>query len=66
MQIAILGRIAIAVLIAAAAFGVVGCIMSVREKKKGVRTMPVRDDTENVVALNDRFNRARRMSEDGN
>lgn len=43
-----------------AVLGIVGIVML---KKKGKTEM--RDDTENVVDLNDRFNRARYMDEDG-
>ena len=43
-----------------AVLGIVGIVML---KKKG--KTETRDDTENVVDLNDRFNRARYMDEDG-
>ncbi|MBQ6236182.1 MAG: hypothetical protein IJK54_09710 [Clostridia bacterium] len=41
--------------------GIVGIVMIRRKKLQDTR-----DDTENVSDLNDRFNRARYMSEDGN
>lgn len=40
--------------------GIVGIVMIRRKKLQDTR-----DDTENVSDLNDRFNRARYMSEDG-
>lgn len=43
-----------------AVLGIVGIVML---KKKG--KTETRDDTENVVDLNDRFNRARYMDRDG-
>ena len=44
-----------------AVLGIVGIVML---KKKGKTEM--RDDTENVVDLNDRFNRARYMNQENN
>ena len=41
--------------------GIVGIVMIRRKKLQDTR-----DDTENVSDLNDSFNRARYMSEDGN
>lgn len=64
MQIAVLGRILLGLLILVAVLGIIGLILTLRAKKKGENVEP-KAATENVADLNDRFNRARYMSEDG-
>lgn len=59
-----LGWILVVSLAILAAIVVTGIIVYLATKRNPA--VAVRDDTENVVDLNDRFNRARYMSEDGN
>ncbi len=65
MAVAILGRIVIVLLALVTVLGVVGLIMIRHAKRKG-DVVGTEDPAENVVDLNDRFNRARYMQEDGN
>ncbi len=59
-----LGWILVVSLAILAAIVVTGIIVYLATKRNPA--VAVRDDTENVVDLNDRFNRARYMQEDGN
>lgn len=65
MQIAVLGRIAIVLVIAAAVLGIVGMILIKRAAKKGEKRNAPENVTGNVSDLNDQFNRARYMDKDG-
>ena len=47
-----------------AVLGIIGIWM--QKRKKAGNSGAVRSDTENVADLNDRFNRARYMGQDGN
>lgn len=66
-QITILGRIIAVLLGTIAVLGIIGFIQSRRAKKKGeaVGTPEELIPSENVPNLNDRFNRARYMDQDG-
>ena len=66
MQVMVLEFILIVLLAIVAVLGVVGFILTRREKKKKEAAAERENVTENVADLNDRFNRARYMSEDGN
>ncbi len=59
-----LGWILVVSLAILAAIVVTGIIVYLAMKRNPAAA--VRDDAENVVDLNDRFNRARYMNEDGN
>ena len=65
MQIAVLGRIAIVLVIAAAVLGVVGMLLAKRKAKRGDKQTEPKNVTGNFTDLNDQFNRARYMEEDG-
>ena len=69
-QIAILGRIIAVLLGTIAVLGVIGFVQSLRAKKKAAAADACADKdelipSENVGDLNDRFNRARYMDQDG-
>ena len=58
------GKLFFGFLIAVAVLGIVGFFMTLRAKKRG-EPEEMKDPTENVADLNDRFNRARYMDKDG-
>jgi hypothetical protein len=73
-MIAFLGKILVALLIIVAVLGAVGLVWLIRRSRK--EKVPIgqlkierdvfsEETAENVAALNDRFNRARYMDEDG-
>ncbi len=59
------GKLFIGFLIVVAVLGIIGLVMAHYAKKKGLKQKTSDNITENVADLNDRFNRARYMSEDG-
>ena len=73
MQIVVLTWILIGLFALIAVFGIIGAVMAIVAKKRKTAPEPEPEDNdvlpekvvENVADLNDRFNRARYMSEDG-
>ena len=61
-----IGRFMLGFLIVVAVLGIIGIWMQKRKKAGGSDTKSSRSDTENAADLNDRFNRARYMGQDGN
>ena len=74
MQIAVLGRILLVLLIILGALAIAGAVYLIGMKKRKAAAAPLADaddpfsekTVENVSTLNDRFNRARYMDQDGN
>ena len=60
-----IGRFMLIFLIVIAVLGIIG-IWMLKRNKGGSGREHSRSDTENVADLNDRFNRARYMDQDGN
>ena len=60
-----IGRFMLIFIIVVVVLGIIGIWMLKRNKGGAGRTTS-RSDTENVADLNDRFNRARYMDQDGN
>ena len=59
-----IGRFMLGFLAVFAVLGIIGIWM--QKRKKAGNSGAVRSDTENVADLNDRFNRARYIGQDGN
>jgi uncharacterized membrane protein (DUF106 family) len=59
------GKLFLGFLIVVVVLAIIGFFMSMRAKKRG-ETEEMKDPSENVADLNDRFNRARYMDKDGN
>ena len=60
-----IGRFMLIFIIVVAVLGIIG-IWMLKRNKGGDGRNTSRSDTENVADLNDRFNRARYMDQDGN
>ena len=60
-----IGRFMLIFIIVVAVLGIIG-IWMLKRNKGGAGRNTSRSDTENVADLNDRFNRARYMDQDGN
>ena len=60
-----IGRFMLIFIIVVAVLGIIG-IWMLKRNKSGDGRNTSRSDTENVADLNDRFNRARYMDQDGN
>ena len=60
-----IGRFMLIFIIVVAVLGIIGIFMQKRKKGDAGRSTS-RSDTENAADLNDRFNRARYMGQDGN
>ena len=60
-----IGRFMLIFIIVVAVLGIIG-IWMLKRNKGGDSRNTSRSDTENVADLNDRFNRARYMDQDGN
>ena len=60
-----IGRFMLVFIIVVVVLGIIGIWMLKRNKGRAGRNTS-RSDTENVADLNDRFNRARYMDQDGN
>ena len=61
-----IGRFMLGFLAVVVILGIIGIWMQKRKKANGSGTESSRSDTENAADLNDRFNRARYMGQDGN